>query len=123
MIMFHNSFKNRQRKGGGSSLIAYWFTVSVREPMGADWTACNSLLAYTILHLPAHSLPCLLPATYCSCLAHSLTLKMEEICSSEIPVDFHQSTRHYIPEHKTQQSLFFVLFTILHETMLRFKIK
>jgi hypothetical protein len=42
---------------------------------------------------------CLLSAfTLVSCLAYSLALKMEVICSSETSVDFQQSTRHYIPE-------------------------
>jgi hypothetical protein len=35
-----------------------------------------------------------------SCLAYSSTPKMEAMCSSETPVDFHRTTRRYIPEHK-----------------------
>jgi hypothetical protein len=33
-----------------------------------------------------------------SCLAYSLTLKMEATCSSGTSVDFQQTTPHYIPE-------------------------
>jgi hypothetical protein len=33
-----------------------------------------------------------------SCLAHSLTMKMNAICSSETLVDFQWTTWHYIPE-------------------------
>jgi hypothetical protein len=32
-----------------------------------------------------------------SCLDYSWTLKMEAICSSELSVDFHRTTRRYIP--------------------------
>jgi hypothetical protein len=34
-----------------------------------------------------------------SCLAYSLTLKMETTFSSETSVGFHWITQHYIPEH------------------------
>jgi hypothetical protein len=34
-----------------------------------------------------------------SCLAYSSTLKMEATCSSETMVDFHRTTRRYIPEY------------------------
>jgi hypothetical protein len=36
-------------------------------------------------------------------MAYSMTLKMEEICSSQMSVDFHQTTWHYIPEDRTVQ--------------------
>jgi hypothetical protein len=36
-----------------------------------------------------------------SCLAYSSILKMEAICSSETLVDFHPTTRRYIPEDIT----------------------
>jgi hypothetical protein len=35
-----------------------------------------------------------------SCLSYS-TLKMEVACSSETPVDFQRTVRHYIPEDRT----------------------
>jgi hypothetical protein len=38
-----------------------------------------------------------------SCLAYSLALKMEVICYSEPSVDFHQTTRRYIPEDRALQ--------------------
>jgi hypothetical protein len=42
---------------------------------------------------------CLPPAfALVSCSAYFSTLKMEAICSSETPVDFQRTTRHYIPE-------------------------
>jgi hypothetical protein len=41
------------------------------------------------------------PFTLVSCSAHSSTLKMETICSSETSVDFQQNTRRYIPEDRT----------------------
>jgi hypothetical protein len=36
-----------------------------------------------------------------SCLAYSSALKMEEICSSEMSVDFQWTTRCYIPKDNT----------------------
>jgi hypothetical protein len=36
-----------------------------------------------------------------SCMAFSLTLKVEMICSSEMSLDFHQTTQCYIPEDRT----------------------
>jgi hypothetical protein len=39
-----------------------------------------------------------------SCLAYSLTVKMETICSSETSVDFHRTTWRYIPEDRTLRS-------------------
>jgi hypothetical protein len=43
-----------------------------------------------------------LPAfTLVSYLAYLTTLKMEATCSSEISVDFQQTTRRYIPEART----------------------
>jgi hypothetical protein len=36
-----------------------------------------------------------------SCLTYSSTLKMDAICSSETCVEFHRTTRHYIPEGRT----------------------
>jgi hypothetical protein len=36
-----------------------------------------------------------------SCLAYSLTLKMEATCSSKTSVDFQQTAWHYIPEDRT----------------------
>jgi hypothetical protein len=36
-----------------------------------------------------------------SCLAYSLTQKMEVTCSSETSVDFQQATWHYIPADRT----------------------
>jgi hypothetical protein len=39
-----------------------------------------------------------------SCVAYSLTLKMEAIYFSEMVVDFHHITQHYIPEDRTLQS-------------------
>jgi hypothetical protein len=38
-----------------------------------------------------------------SCLAHSSTLKMEAIQSSETSVGFHRTTQHYVPEGRTLQ--------------------
>jgi hypothetical protein len=39
-----------------------------------------------------------------SCLAYSLTLKMESICSPEMSVGFHLTTWHFIAEEKTLRS-------------------
>jgi hypothetical protein len=39
--------------------------------------------------------------TLVSCSAYSSTLKMEATCSSETSVDFHRTTRSYIPEVRT----------------------
>jgi hypothetical protein len=36
-----------------------------------------------------------------SCLVYSLTLKIEETCSSETSVDFQRTKRRYIPEDRT----------------------
>jgi hypothetical protein len=36
-----------------------------------------------------------------SCLAYSLTLKMEVICSSETSVDFQQMTQHHMSEDRS----------------------
>jgi hypothetical protein len=36
-----------------------------------------------------------------SCLAYSVTLKMEATCSSKTLVDFQRTTWHYIPEDRT----------------------
>jgi hypothetical protein len=36
-----------------------------------------------------------------SYLAYSSILKMEAICTSEMPVDFQHTTRRYIPENRT----------------------
>jgi hypothetical protein len=41
-----------------------------------------------------------------SCLAYSLTLKMEVACSSETSVDFQWTTHCYIPEDTTVQRKF-----------------
>jgi hypothetical protein len=38
------------------------------------------------------------------CSAYYLTLKMEKVCSSEIPVNFYQITSHHIPEGSTLHS-------------------
>jgi hypothetical protein len=38
-----------------------------------------------------------------SCLAYSSAQKIEEICSSETSVDFHRTTRPYVPEDVTLQ--------------------
>jgi hypothetical protein len=35
------------------------------------------------------------------CLAYSSTPKIELICSSETSVDFHRTTRRYIPDDRT----------------------
>jgi hypothetical protein len=40
------------------------------------------------------------PASWVSCLAYSLTLKMEATCSSEM-VNFQQTTQHYTPDDRT----------------------
>jgi hypothetical protein len=40
-------------------------------------------------------------STLVSCLACSLTLKMEAMCGSETSVDFQQTTQHHIPEDRT----------------------
>jgi hypothetical protein len=63
---------------------------------------------YDELHLAGyiamHSAECLPPLATCfmlvSCLAYSLTLKMEAAYSSENSVDFQRTTRRYFPEHK-----------------------
>jgi hypothetical protein len=39
-----------------------------------------------------------------SCLASSLTLKMEAICYSDTFVDFHRFTRRYMAENRTLRS-------------------
>jgi hypothetical protein len=36
-----------------------------------------------------------------SCLAYSSTVKIEATCSSETSVEFHRTTRRYIPEDRT----------------------
>jgi hypothetical protein len=41
-----------------------------------------------------------------SCLAYSATLKMETTCSSEISVDFQQTTRRHIPEDDPLQKFY-----------------
>jgi hypothetical protein len=38
---------------------------------------------------------------FLSCLAYSLTLKTEAVCSSEISDSFKQTTQHYILEDRT----------------------
>jgi hypothetical protein len=59
-----------------------------------DITLCNPLKVIAELSLP--------PAfMLVSCLAYSLTLKMEAIYSSEMSVDFQWTTQHYIPEDST----------------------
>jgi hypothetical protein len=45
-----------------------------------------------------------------SCLAYSLTLKMEAICYSDTLVNFQRTTQHYIPEDRTLQPLFYSAF-------------
>jgi hypothetical protein len=42
--------------------------------------------------------------TQVSCLAYSSTLKMEATCSSETSLDFHWTTRRYIPEDRNHHS-------------------
>jgi hypothetical protein len=42
-----------------------------------------------------------------SCLAYSLALKMEAICSSETSVNFQRTARCYIPEDRTLNNLRF----------------
>jgi hypothetical protein len=39
--------------------------------------------------------------TSVSCLAYSLNLKVEATCSSDMPVDFQQTTQCYVPEDRT----------------------
>jgi hypothetical protein len=83
-----------------------------------DITPCSPLKAnrrsggtYTyLLHLQGQGISrarnqreasraCLPPAsTLISCSAYSLTQKMEAICSTETSVDFHRTTRRFIPE-------------------------
>jgi hypothetical protein len=46
-----------------------------------------------------------------SCSTYSSTLKMEEIYWSETSVDFHQTTRRYIPENRDRQ-LLIILFLV-----------
>jgi hypothetical protein len=47
---------------------------------------------------------CLPPAfMLISCLAYSSTLKMEVTCSSEMSVEFQQTTGRYIPEDRNLQ--------------------
>jgi hypothetical protein len=41
-------------------------------------------------------------------LAYSSTLKMEATCSSEMPIHFHLTARHYISEDRTLQFILFL---------------
>jgi hypothetical protein len=43
--------------------------------------------------------------TMVSCLAYSLTLKMEAICSFVMSVDFQRTTRRHVSEDRTLQLL------------------
>jgi hypothetical protein len=43
-----------------------------------------------------------------SCSAYSLTLKMEATCFSETSVDFQRTIRHYIPEDRTLDILYYL---------------
>jgi hypothetical protein len=43
----------------------------------------------------------------CSSFDHSFTLKVEAVCSSETSIDFHRTTRRYIPEDRAR--LFVIL--------------
>jgi hypothetical protein len=45
-----------------------------------------------------------------SYLAYSSTLKMEAVCSSEMLVDFHQATWHYIPEDRILPNIFLFIY-------------
>jgi hypothetical protein len=83
------------------------------------WLAISPL-AYTVLRLPAHSLPCLLPAT-CWFLAwfNFLPWRWKWYAPQKCQLTFIR-----LQENRTvQQGLLLVLFTVHHETMLRFKIK
>jgi hypothetical protein len=48
--------------------------------------------------------------TLVSCLAYSLTPKVEAAYFFEMSVDFHQARRHYIPEDRTLLCLLYVIF-------------
>jgi hypothetical protein len=72
------------------------------EPKGTDFRASVSLLFPTQSEISASRLFFLPPTfTLASCSAHSSTLKMEAICSSETSGNFQRATRCYIPEERT----------------------
>jgi hypothetical protein len=66
------------------------FQRNVSHPSSGRLIASRALLA-----------ACFMPV---SCVAYSLTLKMEAIYFSEMVVDFHYTTQHYIPEDRTFHS-------------------
>jgi hypothetical protein len=45
---------------------------------------------------------CFMLVTY---LAYTLTLKMEDVCSSETPMNLCQATQHHIPEESIRQNI------------------
>jgi hypothetical protein len=59
----------------------------------------------TLAGLLPWPVPLLSYLAYSACLAYSLTLKMEPVCSSKILVNFYQTMQHHIPEGS-------VLFTV-----------
>lgn len=81
--------------------IPYWFILGLlKNNKSALISSLSSLLACIRTWFYAHSLFYLLV----SCLADSLTLKMDAVHSSDMLVDFYQTTWCCNPEHSTLQN-------------------
>jgi hypothetical protein len=72
----------------------FW-DITLCSPVKVNWHFGDALLAAWF--------------TLVSCLAYSLTLKIEAICSSKMSVDFPWTTQHYIPEDRKNSSVTIVL--------------
>jgi hypothetical protein len=76
--------------------------VVMKSTILLDTTPCSSLKVNRRFWGTHRALLCSPPAfTMVSCLAYCSALNMGAICSSETSVDFHRTTRRYIPEDST----------------------
>jgi hypothetical protein len=76
-------------QGSYSSLLSDWFAVSKGEPMGADLLSCRFPPSLYV------------PVSFCMWFnLFAVGFMMEAIFSSEMLVNFHQTTECYIPENK-----------------------
>jgi hypothetical protein len=75
------------------------FTLLSFDPQGKSATLPKAVLKEILFEAPLATL-----FTLVSCLAYSLTLKMEATFSPETSLDFQRTTRRYIREDRTLEN-------------------
>jgi hypothetical protein len=98
--------RNRHEAGRKQTYASFiWDLWTVRDYIGLMWSKTklkNFIFWDTMpcmpLEVKADLYTCFIQV---SCMACSLTLKMEEICFSDMSVDFKRTTRRYFPEERT----------------------